>query len=391
MPYTAISKPSVGDPTKKTAFADAVLDNLDYLNSQLTYTTGGTRILNGSFEQDTDSDGVPDGWAENLFTGGSSTHDTTTQDLGAKSYKFTSPGGGGNGGGYLESSDYFEVSPAVPLAFTWQMKSSVAGVKNNVIVYWFKPDKTASATPSSTIFTEATNNPTAWAQLGALCTAPSDATFAKLRIVGCDNTDATAGSTWFDDVAVTPLLFSRRCEVNVAGNYSWVCPSGVYVARVRCVGPGGGGGAANTSSGITGSGGGAGGVGQSLVLVVPGTAYDITVGAGGAGGSGNAGNGGAGGSNTTFNTTTVIGALGGGGVGGGGSAGAGGTGTGQITLTGGSGNASGNGGSSASPGGAAGAAPGQAGGAPGAGGAGGVNGVTSAGGSGGAGGILIEF
>ena len=83
MPYTAITKPSVGDPTKKTAFADAVVDNLDYLNSQLTYTTGGTRILNGSFEQDTDADGVPDGWAKTLFTGGSSTHDTTDQDLGA--------------------------------------------------------------------------------------------------------------------------------------------------------------------------------------------------------------------------------------------------------------------------------------------------------------------
>lgn len=200
MPWTTISKPAVGDPTRKTAFADAVIDNFAYLKSVSDTVLSSTAILNGSFESDTDADGVPDSWTFTPYTGGTKTHDSTDQRHGQYSFKMTSPGGASNGGGILQSSEFFEVSPLGLFSLSWFLKSSDAGVKNEVVALWYKSDQTASATPSTTLYSEATANPTSWAQFTSSAVPPADARYAKLQLIGCKNDDVTAGSTWFDGV-----------------------------------------------------------------------------------------------------------------------------------------------------------------------------------------------
>ena len=139
MAWTNITKPAVGDPTKKQAFADVVVDDLTYLYNQFLSLVGSREIIvNGSFESDADADGYPDGWTRTLYTGGSFTFDLSTSAAdgkaihGKRSVKFTSPGGVGNGGGYLESTDFFEISENRTYVLSWQHKSSVAGIHNLV-------------------------------------------------------------------------------------------------------------------------------------------------------------------------------------------------------------------------------------------------------------------
>lgn len=69
---------------------------------------------------------------------------------------------------------------------------------------------------------------------------------------------------------------------------SWVCPSGVTRAVVKCWGAGGGGGGGIAN--LWGGGGGGGGAyAQGVVIVVPGSTYTVTVGDKGVGSAGNDG------------------------------------------------------------------------------------------------------
>ena len=85
----------------------------------------------------------------------------------------------------------------------------------------------------------------------------------------------------------------------------WVCPAGVTTAWATGIGGGGGGGGvrahATTIAGAASGGGGASGdqAHRTRVVVVPGTAYTITIGAAGAAGATAGGNGGTGGT-TSF-------------------------------------------------------------------------------------------
>lgn len=94
-----------------------------------------------------------------------------------------------------------------------------------------------------------------------------------------------------------------QTTVTYTGNSSWTAPYGVTTATVQCWGAGGGGGSLVLISSCGGGGGGAYAMGA--VTVVPGTSYNVVVGAGGT--AGNAGG------SSTFNATSVV-ALGGSGV-----------------------------------------------------------------------------
>lgn len=309
MPFTTITKPDQGDTTKKSLI-DTIIDDLADLNSRIS---AASTVLNGSFETDSDSDGIPDAWTRTLFTGGTFLLDNTDQTDGLYSVKFTSPGGGGNGGGYIESTDAFPVSPIRQIEVLWSQKSSAATVSNIVQVYWFKSDLTASATPSTTIYTNAATNPTNWTVESGIATPPSDARFAKVRLTGCSTASTVAGTTRFDDVRVRIRQAIIPTMELLTASSTWVCPLGVSRVRVKAWGGGAGGG----NGAGAGGGGGGGGYVEGCLDVTPGNSYVYTVGTGGA--SGVAGN------DTTFSTITANGggATGGtaGGTGGGGSGG----------------------------------------------------------------------
>lgn len=379
MPFTSITDPVQGEATKASLIS-AIIDNLEYLYGQINSASTAS-VINGSFEDDTDSDGIPDAWTRTLFTGGTFLRDGTDERHGSYSVKFTSPGGAGNGGGRIESVDAFPVSPLRAFRVSWEMKSSSATVSNLVEIYWFKEDLTASATANTLLYSSSTANPTSWTAYAEVATPPSDARYAKVRLTGCSAASTAAGSTWFDNVFAEQMTKQRIWTYDTGG--TWTCPPGIYRVQVECWGGGGGGGKAAPSAG----GGGSGSYSLGNYNVTPGTGYVVTVGSGGlgggAGGSGDSGD--AGGTSSLGSLITAGGGGGGNGFSGaGGTVGAVGTGA-EFTIVGVAGSASGAGGGGAtSPrggAGGAGGASGTAGTAPGGGGGastGGGNGASGA-------------
>jgi Secretion system C-terminal sorting domain len=78
------------------------------------------------------------------------------------------------------------------------------------------------------------------------------------------------------------MSFGQTTETfTTTGASTWTCPAGVTSLKVECWGAGGGGGAATNVATRVGGGGGGGSYVTNIITVVPGTVYNITVGAGG--------------------------------------------------------------------------------------------------------------
>lgn len=379
MAYIAITPPAQGDPTK-ASLASALAGNDAYFFQQVA----GIKALgipNGSYELDSDADGIPDGWVRTVSGGVTGARDTNTATAdvtgrahGSSSFKFTMPGANAGATGTLESEDYFEVTNCRDFHISWLAKFGASTLNAAITVRWY--DNTKAFISSATLFSSATGLPTTeFAMFSGGARLPSTARYAKIRITMTDN--ATAGVAYFDDFRIgvefpNKVQFVRTAQTG--GFASWKAPSSIYCVRVTCVGAGGGGAGAPLGSSIGGGGGGGGGMGVKYVLVAPASVYAVSVGAGGDGGltttDGTAG------ANSTFASTVVIGNGGGGAVDGGGSGagGTGGSGTGDIVTTG----TAGTGGSSGDTGGDGGASSMG----------GGGNGSTTAGFSGGDGSVF---
>lgn len=354
------------------------------------------RLINGSFEVDSDADGIPDGWDFDVNGGtpGGATGTISTSTVGHGANSFSINGAANTSGALVmqemqpcKGNDTYADGELMLLSF-WQQTSNV--LNDDVIeVEWF--DKDGASLGASTIWswnTAAAAN--TWKQFYAPMVPLTGARFFQLSIIG-NSTGGGTGISYYDGLAVETITFKRQSSCSTAGTYTWNCPTGIYSARVTCIGGGGGGGAG--AGGNAGAGGGAGGRATSIISVTPLTAYTVIVGAGGAAGA--AGGDGGAGTNSDFGGGTVIGngAAGGQGAGTGINGGAGGGGTGQFVVTGGNGANSaspvgGDGGSGCSFGGNNGA-PGGAGGSPGGGGGGGD--AAQAGGAGASGQVLIEY
>ena len=93
-----------------------------------------------------------------------------------------------------------------------------------------------------------------------------------------------------------------------AGNITWTCPAGISNIAVECYGGGGGGG--GTVTWAAGGGGGGGSYVSNSIAVLPGTNYNLTVGAGGSAGNyvntGSSVNGGVGGSSFFGNSSAGL-------------------------------------------------------------------------------------
>lgn len=207
MTWTAITKPAQGASTKKTSFADAVIDDLTHLYN-LSGGSGsgaGGVLQNGSFENDVDSDGIPDGWTQTLGAGGAAAFDTTTPAHGAQAYKFTTPGSVDN---YLETTDYILCAVPNTVVISFLLKCSAAGVAADVVIRWFDMGK--SYLSSSTVYSEGAANPTAWSRIVAIGTPPTAACYYKIRLYGGVAGDATAGDVYFDGVEIIQQLLIGR-------------------------------------------------------------------------------------------------------------------------------------------------------------------------------------
>ena len=154
-------------------------------------------IPNGSFEIDEDADNLPDNWDVVTYSGGTSALDSSDQTHGGKSMKFVSTG---NGGGYITTSNFLEVSSLQDIVFFISLKSSVVDVRNLIQMLWFDETQSALVEASTSVYDEAAANPLVWTVIRETLTPPTGAKYAKIRLYGCHESDSTVGTTWYDDV-----------------------------------------------------------------------------------------------------------------------------------------------------------------------------------------------
>ncbi len=205
MAYSAITAAEIasGKPVcGPTGFGTKVKDNIDYLYS-LIGTSIASGVPNGSFEIDSDDDGIPDSWSQDLYAGGSGGIYTTSPADGAQSIYFTHPGGASNGGGY-ETSDYIECSEYLNYVIGVILWSTAAGMKNKVQVQFYTKAKAANG--AAVDLYNSTSNPTTATvfRFGIKPTASSR--YFKIILVGGYTDTDVAGTTYFDDVVLLSIL-----------------------------------------------------------------------------------------------------------------------------------------------------------------------------------------
>lgn len=202
MGYSAITASEIAIKKPITnALWTKVKDNFDAIYGLLAPGAGFFGVPNFSMEIDADSSGVPDGWAKGLYPGGAGVFDTTTPYHGAAAFKFTHPGGAGNGGGYL-TSDYIEISDAISPLVQFATKSSAAAMKNQV--YMAHYDK-AKSLLSEELLWSSTSNPADWTHYTVWAQPPTGARYAKLALIGGYTDTDVAGDAYFDVGLVDPF------------------------------------------------------------------------------------------------------------------------------------------------------------------------------------------
>jgi len=172
---------------------------VDNLNPATTTTSSSYNLQdNGSFEDGVDSSGFPISWVTTEW--GTVSIDSSDQQHGAKSFKGVSTGAGG---GWIQSESFFEVDDGRVYQLNFRIKSSVADVRNLVQIKWY--DSAQASVSTESVYDDSTTNPTSWTLKNYIITPPSTARYGKLELYACHSSDATAGTTWFDDV-----VFSRH-------------------------------------------------------------------------------------------------------------------------------------------------------------------------------------
>lgn len=193
--------------------ADVTIITVDNYGSAASTSSSGqfNLVLNGDLEAATsDSDSVGN-FTVTEYTSGTATliSSATDQQQGKYAIKFTSTG---SGGGHM-LSEFFAVQEGLDYNFSWAMKSSAADVRNLVELHWYTSAQASIST--TTLYDDSTANPTSWTETVERATAPSTARFAKIQLYGCHSSDATAGSTWYDNIRAI-----ERVSLKAVTNYT---------------------------------------------------------------------------------------------------------------------------------------------------------------------------
>lgn len=233
MAYDAITSAEiqVGKPEKQSLW-QKVKDDFDYLYGAVA-SASGALPANGSFETDSDGDGIPDSWTRTLYPGGSGAFETTSPAHAAKAYKFVHPGGSGNGGGKLVS-EYIEVTELTGYNLSFIHWASVAGMRNKVQAAYYAKDKSSLST---TDIYNSTSNPTSATFYQYAFTPPANARYVKIVLIGGYTDTDVAGNIFFDGVLVSPESLPdssvtqaklKTTTGSVSGNGTKTLPGGEY-------------------------------------------------------------------------------------------------------------------------------------------------------------------
>ena len=187
------------DVIEKDSAGATIVSRSNINPDQSTAITDINIISNGSFE--TSANNIPSDWTLFEWNSGANVVDSSAGNFadGKYSMKFVSTG---SGGGTLTTNSFFTVNEQSICEVSFLLMSTV-DVRNIVQFLWYDKDQVALGTPSTSVYDDATANPTSWEQRVVSCFPPSGARFAKLKIIGCDSSDATSGTVRFDGVRVT--------------------------------------------------------------------------------------------------------------------------------------------------------------------------------------------
>lgn len=199
----------VGDPVE-AANQNQQNTALANLNSR---TSGIEKLVlpNGSFEDDLDSDGEPDGWTiTNEGTGATHELDSTDRADGLKSLKCTVNATTGFVSALNDTQ--LPVYPGARVVFGFSFQSTVATCRVRANIRWLNAGKTLITELSA--FDSAINNPSSWQHFDGILVsliAPATAAWMEFKLIAGDGT--VAGVVHFD--AVQPRIYHGFVPVSI--------------------------------------------------------------------------------------------------------------------------------------------------------------------------------
>lgn len=175
---------------------------------------------NPSFEYEGATVGLPSNWT--IFKWNTVELDSTTGHSGGKSLKFVSPGGApGVSGGGTATSDKFFTRPSSIISIGATLKSSAAGVHNQIQLLEYNSADALQAT--TTIYDDAATNPASFTTFWRTVTLGANTAWVKIYVVGANSDSAVAGTTWVDSIEV------RHASVGGTLNFNHLTFSGSIV------------------------------------------------------------------------------------------------------------------------------------------------------------------
>lgn len=159
-----------------------------------TSSSNDNRVTNGSAEDNSDSDGVPDNWTVTTETGSTNTRVSTDQICGT--YCFRSDDAG-NGGGTWLHTPYIECSENEEFAWDVEFKASHVDVRIVFDILWYDANKNqlTGGSAKTTAYDDSATNPSAWTRYYGVVTPPAGATFCRPQIALC-HSSAGANGKW---------------------------------------------------------------------------------------------------------------------------------------------------------------------------------------------------
>lgn len=229
MPFIVITPPNVGETTKLDTFAQPVIDNLNFLNDQLSQASGSGGVGNGSFEVGTGTDTAPPSWDLVISAGNSSDFETSAPETnhGRQAFSMTTPGAIA-GGVSITLTDFFDASELYGITVKFLMKCSVATTKVSAFVRFY--DETESFLDAVQIYLDETTNPTAWTEFSNSARPPVGTRLAKLEFIGVDN--LIPATVVFDGIEMSEY---KTAEVKMLASATipagWLVCDGSAVSR----------------------------------------------------------------------------------------------------------------------------------------------------------------
>jgi hypothetical protein len=203
-----------GEPTEASS-QNAQNDAIATLASNFALVSGSNAPLNGSYEFDFDTDGEPDEWTVEDFSGGSHALDTTNDLHGAQALACTTT----VGGGWVQatSDQFVECAGGIDrIELILETEVQTASQRVRAQILWYDAAQT-TVVGTSSIFDSTVSVGTI--RIIGQDIAPSSARYYKVRLIAGESGGSTASLVIFDGVRAGPFrgFFPSNQSITIAG------------------------------------------------------------------------------------------------------------------------------------------------------------------------------